>query len=119
MVVAMMLKYILTLSPLIVIVIVAMTLRYIVYLDLEDGVRMGQDKGIFPRFFAVPNIPSPEIAKYRQFKFELNPPMVHYWPGVNRGKDVLGRLAQQLGRLTQDGGRVLLSEERRTMSVAF
>ena len=65
MVVAMMLKYILTLSPLIVIVIVAMTLRYIVYLDLEDGVRMGQDKGIFPRFFAVPNIPSPEIAKYR------------------------------------------------------
>ena len=74
------------------------------YLDLEDGVRMGENKGVFSRFFAVPNIPSPEIVKYRKFKFELNPPMVHYWPGVNRGKDVLGRL-------TQDRGRVLLSDE--------
>ena len=30
--------------------------------------------------------------------------MVHYWSGVNLGKDVLGRL-------TQDRGRVLLSDE--------
>ena len=50
-----------------------------VYLDLEDGVRMREDKGVCSRFFAVPNIPGPEIAKYRQFKSVTHLILTHPW----------------------------------------